>query len=536
MKKLDRECVEGIIYHNLVNDYNEGELTKAKLAKKWKVTPYKLDKILKDAETKGFDVEWRGKRKKVPVVPLPPAPEPEPEPLPPAPEPEGPDGPDEPDEPSWAYRLGELAWSGAGTALKGAGSVLYTLGGFSLRRWKPLAVTAGVLLVTLPGGAAVYNWATSGSAETGREAPEKINKKHDAEQKAESPNASAAEAANYVPTILGYLNEPGVSELVMRDVFGNTAKPELIDSENRMLYFTVPKSEFSDELLERITTRPDLVQELTWSQYAALQHLDMSDVMNIHSRLEDKQVFGVNYDHLNIDPEKRVKKVFGRHTYEVSVSELHDFLSNRTVHGGELVAVKKFTETAYGGHIEGLLNHGAFVAKKGEASLSRLVEQITTRYGIEGNERIAQQLLDFVRENIKYDHGEAAASVETLNRPNEVLLRGEADCSGHAILYSSLLEQAGIDHLLVYSTNDQGRGHISVAVAGNFNNDNNLAFDWNGRTYHIAESCINRRFIIGESRAVGLKFENFDYLQVPGKDSKIFDMDGNYLPFESEIR
>jgi hypothetical protein len=101
-----------------------------------------------------------------------------------------------------------------------------------------------------------------------------------------------------------------------------------------------------------------------------------------------------------------------------------------------------------------------------------------------------------------------------------------SDCSGLTILYSSLLEQKGITHQLVYYPN-----HINVAVAGNFPNENGYAYELSPVKYSIAEPT-NPGFKIGKTRLNGFDMSKMRQIQTPGKNSPLFDAKtGDQLPF-----
>jgi len=137
-------------------------------------------------------------------------------------------------------------------------------------------------------------------------------------------------------------------------------------------------------------------------------------------------------------------------------------------------------------------------------------------------EEMSQKLLDFVTKDIKYDFDAHEEGVEQLKRPDEVLMTKKSDCSGKAILYASLLEQIGVDYRLIYF-----KGHISLAIEGDFKDNNSLSFSIGGKTFTMAEVTA-KGFIIGDSILATpdgklLRIKDMLYFQKPGLGSKIYD-------------
>ena len=189
---------------------------------------------------------------------------------------------------------------------------------------------------------------------------------------------------------------------------------------------------------------------------------------------------------LLIPPEKKVRIHFPSAEYNISLSELNDFLDNKTVYYRGL---KRFTVAARRVKVS---NHGAFVAKPGEPSLTRLATEITR--GRSSREERLQAILDFVTKEVQYNEAEAIADYETLKRPNEVLFTQKSDCSGKTILFASLLEQLHEPYYLVYLPR-----HIAVLVKkGQFADPNGYSVIIRGETYVLAE-CTTPGFKIGKT-------------------------------------
>ena len=162
-------------------------------------------------------------------------------------------------------------------------------------------------------------------------------------------------------------------------------------------------------------------------------------------------------------------------------------------------------------------NHGIMVAKPGEPSLDRLVDELLKDVPNDRNSRI-QRLVDFVSRDIEYSFVEASSG-ETLKRASETLMTRSGDCSNKTILLASLLEQIGEEYLLIYVPQ-----HITVIVPqGDFPDDNKLDFTWNQKNWLIAETTLPG-FQIGKTKvADSLRLTHINYVQDPKNADVIFD-------------
>jgi hypothetical protein len=317
-------------------------------------------------------------------------------------------------------------------------------------------------------------------------------------------------------TVLLYIAQPRFSgKELERQVFGD-AQLELLDLREKAVYFSFPKAALDsgalDEQMKQFTT--DLARvERAREDGGRL-------VLGTHSLAETAEkacLLRTPVDNVRVDPNLVVQVPFQRGTYSLKAGELCDFIENRTVFGGLLNAD---TGAERDGRPLVVANHGAFVAKPGEASLDRFVKGLLADIPVDGDqarEKRVQRLLDFVSTEIKYDFVEASYDVETLKRPNEVLMSRTSDCSNKTILLASLLEQIGEDYLLVYM-----RQHITVAVKqGRFDDANRLDFDWKGERWLVAESTAPG-FKIGRDRlARQSQFKDILYVQQPRRTSVI---------------
>jgi len=322
-------------------------------------------------------------------------------------------------------------------------------------------------------------------------------------------------------TVLGYLSQPKFSNSdFMEQITSTKAELQMLDLRAGMVYLSIPEREFTKEVLGELAVKPDLVEfGKTANGEFSGSRIVLGDYV---LRKPESYFFRFPSNNFRVDETDTINIPYRSANYSINMQELQDFVSNKSIFGGHLNAD---TGTDRYGRPRVIANHGAFVAKKGESSLERLVSSLTKNEST--NEGKAQRLLDFVSEELKYDHSDANSRAEVLKRPNEVLMTGGSDCSGKVILYSSLLEQTNVDYRMVYIN-----GHITVAVEGEYGNRNGLSFNIGDTTYSIAETTA-RGFQIGRSRLnKDLGIEDIKYIQRPGEDSKIYDAKtSNPLPF-----
>jgi len=327
-----------------------------------------------------------------------------------------------------------------------------------------------------------------------------------------SPSSSSSpsqEKLNY--TVLMYLAQPHFSGSDLAEkVTGTEVELEGFNLDEDMVYFSIPSRGFvNGETLENLTEDPSSVE------FAQLE--DGRLVLgNYAYRAPDRFFFRLPAEEFHVDPDRTIEFPFTNTTYSTSLEEMAGFIRNSSVYGGAIWVEGR----ASGGRPSMFANHAPFVARSGEPSLQRLVSTLTT--GAESNEEVAQVLLDFVTREIEYGGGDNISGAEVLKRPNEVLMTGASDCSGHAILYASLLEQTDVDYRFAYyMPTSSSSGHISTLVQGDFTGRNGLSYTMNGKLYSIAETTVDG-FRIGKTK-LDTKLE-IDYIQDPGKDAPIIDI------------
>lgn len=321
-------------------------------------------------------------------------------------------------------------------------------------------------------------------------------------------------------TLLSYLAQPGFGGTeVVYQVLG-PARLELVQVDDREVYFSAPTPEQSGEEVEATIAR--FVAD---RKRVVLANDDGAGRLRIGDyslpRSADKHFFfKTPVDNLRFNPSTVLKFPFGQATYTLDMRELSDFLANKSVFGGRKVVRSGETRS---GRTVVFANHGAFVARPEETSLRRFVGELTRDLPADGagaREARVQRVLDFVSRQIAYNLREATYNFEMLKKPNEVLMTGESDCSNKTILLGSMLEQLGEDYLFVYTPD-----HITVAVRqGGFPARNNLSLEWEGQTWLIAESTVPG-FRIGLDRVREEEsLKRFRHVQRPRDRDSIFDL------------
>lgn len=381
---------------------------------------------------------------------------------------------------------------------------------------KTLKLVLVVLIVLVVGGAGGAIWYT---------------------QRANARRNSSQARQQFVPptveertrdAVLSCLAQPGfVGTKVVEQVLGR-ARLELLQVSDREVYFSTPAPEKVGEAFESMIARFIIdPKRIVNGEDDGTGRLRLGKYSLVQS--EDKHhFFKTPIDNIRFDPATVLKFPFKLATYTLNMSELRDFLENKTIFGGRMNA--RMDQMRNGVPVV-FANHGALVARPEESSLRRFVEELTRDIPPDGEgarEARVQRVLDFVSKEIEYDLRETTYNFELLKRPNEVLMSGQSDCSNKAILLGSLLEQLGEDYLFVYTPD-----HITVAVKqGEFPASNGLFVAWQSEVWLIAEGTAPG-FRIGVDRVNEEKrFKQFQHIQRPRDRDVIFDVaSGRQLSF-----
>lgn len=310
-----------------------------------------------------------------------------------------------------------------------------------------------------------------------------------------SPAATRTRISEVTRTVLSYLSKPGFAgEEFERQLLGDWELQTWYSDTNDVLFSSTSGS----------VVPPHFVRDPNGVEFAArtIEGYEFADLSLRGPSLGT--LVRTHASNLNLEPWQSLRLPFQRATYEISLSELDDFLANRSVYYKGLQSYEA-TENSL------IANHGAFVAEPGEPSLTRFCGKLAL-YSRTREEKI-QALLGLVTNEISYNEEETLTAYETLKRPNEVLLTRTSDCSGKAILFASLLEQIGEHYYLVYTSN-----HIAVYVEqGSFPSLNEYSIAVKGCRYVLAE-CTVPGFVIGRTELVNpLSPSEILFLQRPSE-------------------
>ncbi len=308
--------------------------------------------------------------------------------------------------------------------------------------------------------------------------------------------------------VLSYLSQPKfASGDFLEQLSGTKAELECYDLDEDMVYFSIPSKYYYEEKMKGLCINFNSIE---WGQTSEGKHEGQRVVVGEYTlRKPGHYFFRFPEKNFRVNEADKIVIKFSTENYTISMKELVDFADNKSIYGGRL-------NISIGGNSYGrydvIANHCAFVARKGESSLQRFVTDLTRNCS--SFDIIAQKLLDFTTYDLSYNHADANSRREVLKRPNEVLMTRGSDCSGLVILYASLLEQTNIDYMVVHIL-----GHITIAIAGNFSNDNGRNFMYNGKRYYIAESTC-KGFKIGESKLrSAFNIKDFVIFNKPGKNA-----------------
>ena len=320
--------------------------------------------------------------------------------------------------------------------------------------------------------------------------------------------------------VLSCLAQPGFAGTKVSEQVLGPVRLELLQVPAREVYFSSPAPDLTGETFE-VTVARFVVdpKRVVLAEDDGAGRLRLGDY-SLRRSEEKSLFFKTPIDNIRFDPTTVLRFPYGPAVYTLDMRELGDFLRNKSIFGGRIVAR---TGESHEGRPVVFANHGAMVARPGETSLRRLVDELTRDLPAEGEGARAarvQRVLDFVSREIKYNLREATYDFELLKRPNEVLMSGESDCSNKAILFGSLLEQMGEDYLFVYTP-----GHITVAVRqGGFPVSNGLWVEWEGQAWLIAEGTAPGFRIGVDHLRDEARLKQFQYVQRPRDRDAIFDL------------
>ena len=322
------------------------------------------------------------------------------------------------------------------------------------------------------------------------------------------------ENISYQQTIVNYLGLPKfVHDSFAAQVLPSFARLEKYDQRGKLMYFSTPIEDFLPSQMKK------LVLDTSQIEYGKPYGNGYVKLGPAYLYNRDRLLFRFPLDQLKVDSSLVFQKSFDSGMYELPLSDMRDFLAARNLYNSPALFLSDTTE---GGDLYIIANHSAPIAPQGEPTLTALAEQLV----LSGDSREvkAQKLLDFVTEQIEYEsHG----GYEIFMKPHEILLSGKTDCSGKVVLYSSLLHQVGIEHLLIYQDE-----HICVALPGDFPDENRMQFFHEGLAYQIAETTLPQ-FQIGITELhQPIVPQAFEHIQRPGYRTRLYEVaTGDSLEF-----
>ncbi|MEL7532927.1 MAG: hypothetical protein AAFN10_16525 [Bacteroidota bacterium] len=293
-------------------------------------------------------------------------------------------------------------------------------------------------------------------------------------------------------------NEPIAYPEFLQQATGSKANYYRYDQASTNLYFSISFEDLADrENLTKIcldTTSITFGDHL--DEYISLDGLVLPDSLGMIFRFPTSQLRG--------DTTRRLSA--GK--YSLTLAEAVRWYENQYVYNGPIL----FTTDP--SNINIIPSLSPTVAVPGSPSLKRLVRKITSQDS--SKEVQAQQLLDFASSEIDF---KPSGEYDVFFRPHEVLLAQRGDTRGKLALYASLLGEAGIPCMLVYLEIGP-----TIAVAGDFVNENRLNFLHEGQEYSLAEPTIES-FVIGKTKMMDeYKWSNALFVQYPGKETRLFDL------------
>jgi hypothetical protein len=277
-------------------------------------------------------------------------------------------------------------------------------------------------------------------------------------------------------TLLAYPRQAGT--YIEPQLLG-IARLELYRVDDKEVYFYLSPSDSSDEKLAQAICR--LAVNKSRVEVAKEKQGRFVFDNNSFLRTPQKAAFlRVPLDNLRVDSDTPLRFQFEGAVYAPTVEEIHYFMRNESLFDGPLEAIPD--SQSYGQPI--LYNAGAVVAKAGEPSLQRFVNDLTREIAASdpsAREKKIQRLADLISREIAPNPEEGQLNI--VKRASESLITGKADYRNRAVLLGSMLEQIGEDYIFVYS-----RDFLAVAVKqGRFPARNEHQIKWEDTNWQLID-------------------------------------------------
>src|SRR5499426_2531663 len=326
------------------------------------------------------------------------------------------------------------------------------------------------------------------------------------------PKKQANEATREsLMTLLAYPRQAGT--YIEPQLLGR-ARLELYQANDKDVYFYLSPSDSGGERLEQAICR--LAVDKSRVEIAKEKQGSFVFANRSFLRTPQKAAFlRVPLDNLRVDSDTPLRFPFEGAVYAPTVEEIHSFMSNERLYDGPLEAIPD--SYSYGQPI--LYNAGIVVAKAGEPSLQRLVNDLTREIAASdpsAREKKIQRLADLISREIAPGPEEAPDNI--VKRASEALMTGRADYRNRAVLLGSLLEQIQEDYVFIYS-----KDYLAVAVKqGQFPAKNEHQVKWEDTDWQLID-LTSPGFRIGQdvpkSRPGATK-----YVQRPRQNSVIVNL------------
>jgi hypothetical protein len=323
-------------------------------------------------------------------------------------------------------------------------------------------------------------------------------------------------------TLLAYPRQSGV---YLEPQLLGKAKLEVfeLEGENKAAFFYLPAADSEGEKLATAICR----LAVNKARVEIAKENDGKFVLGGRQflRTPEKAVFlRVPLDNWRVDSDLPLKFPFQQATYSPTLEELHFLMRNESIYGGLLEALP---DTRNYGQ-DTLYNYGTIVAKQGEGSLERFVNDLTKDINAsdpQAREKKIQRLADLVSREIAPSPEEIPLKV--IKRASEVLMTGEGEYPARAVLLASLLEQLQEDYVLVYS-----KDFLTVAVKqGQFPAKNEYQIKFEGAIWPVIDTSVPG-FRVGLD-APKMRRGTVTYVQRPRQNSVITNLEtGSSLPFK----
>src|SRR5215475_5230794 len=301
------------------------------------------------------------------------------------------------------------------------------------------------------------------------------------------PKKQANEATREsLMTLLAYPRQAGT--YIEPQLLG-MARLELYQADDKDVYFYLSPSDSGGERLAQAICR----LAVNNSRVEVAKEKQGSFVFANRSFLRTPQkaaFLRVPLDNMRVDSDTPLRFQFEGAVYAPTVEEIHFFVRNESVIGGPVEAIPD--SPSYGRST--IYNYGAVVAKAGEPSLQRFVNDLTKEISASdasAREKKIQRLADLISREIAPGPEEAPDNI--VKRASEALMTGRADYRNRAVLLGSLLEQIQEDYVFIYS-----KDYLAVAVKqGQFPAKNEHQFKWEDTDWQLID-LVSPGFRIGQ--------------------------------------